>query len=224
MKQLFKITSLIFVATFLLSSCKKDKVSENATMGVSFKMNTTSTTTGKSSGINSIVFTSGSVTIREIVFDGDKVSGGSISITHEQVSTIDLMTGVATPPINVVIPMGEYRDVDLGVEIEDVNDVPSVIAGGVYTSAEGIETPIKFEFNSGEVFEVEGESHTFAADSRAISEVDFSPAKWFSTITGTMLDNATRVDGVILVNEDNNANIFDIVANKMDDLTESYFK
>ena len=222
MKHLFKISVLFLFSMLLFSSCSKDN-DNDATMKVTFKMNTKSTLTAKSAINNSLVFNSGSVTIREIVFDGEKTSGGSISITHEQISTINLVTGIASPAIEVIIPTGEYNSVNLGVEIQDVDATPSVIAEGIYTDNDGTETSLKFEFNSGEVFEADAPSHIFGPDSYAIAEIDFSPAVWFSTITGTMLDNADRINGVILVNESTNSDIFDIVADKLDDATEAVF-
>ncbi|MCF6295053.1 MAG: hypothetical protein L3J25_05140 [Flavobacteriaceae bacterium] len=221
MKNPLKISTLFLFSIFLLSSCSKDD-NNDATMKVVLKMNTTSTSTARMTN-NSLVFNTGAVTIREIVFDGEKTSGGSVSITHEQISTINLATGVASPDVEIIIPIGEYNSVNLGIEIQDENDTPTVIAEGIYTDNDGIETPLKFEFNSGEVFEAEAPSHTFGADSYAIAEIDFSPAVWFSTITGTMLDNTDRVDGVILVNESTNSNIFDIVADKLDNATQATF-
>ncbi len=222
--QLFKITTALLLSLLLFTNCSKDDDNNDATMSVSFKMKTTSTSTAKSLAVNnSLVFHSGSVIIREIVFDGDKASGGSVSITHEQISTINLVTGIASPAVDVIIPAGEYSSVNLGIEIQDEDDKPSVIAEGIYTDGSGIETPVKFEFNSGEVFEAEAEAHTFAAGSSAIAEIDFSPAVWFSTITGTMLDDADRVEGVILINESTNSEIFSIVADKLDDVTDAEF-
>jgi hypothetical protein len=224
-KQLFKIMTLLLLSVLVFTSCDDDDDKKGATMDVSFKMKTTSTTTTKSMTPNSLVFNSGSVTIREIVFDGEKSDTTmSVSITHEQIATIDLVTGVATPAVEVEIPVGAYTDVNLGIEIYDEVDDPSVIAEGIYTNADGTEIPVRFEFNSGEVFEADAEAHTFKDGSSAIAEIDFSPAVWFSTITGTQLDNAEQVAGVIIVSESYNSGIFDIVADKLDDATQATFK
>ncbi len=217
------IMSILLGTVFI--SCKSDDDNTDTTISISLKMKTTNTPiTRSANNSNSLVFNSGSVTIREIVFDGYRALEDSVSITHEQISTINLETGVASPPVNVIIPPGEYTSVNLGIELQDVNDLPTVIAEGVYTDAEGIETPLKFEFNSGEVFEAEAVAHTFESGTSAIAEIDFSPAIWFSTVTGIMLDNAIRVDGVILVNENTNSDIFEIVADKLDEVTEAEFR
>lgn len=217
------IITLTFVTLFTNCGINEPEY-EDATFKVSFIMKTKSISTQKTTAPNSLEFKTGYVIISEIVFDGEKKDGQSISITHEQISTIDLQSGLANPAVNVIIPFGEYSSVNLGIEIQDEDDTPSVVAEGIYTDAGGIEIPLRFEFNSGEVFEANAIAHTFPEGSSAIAEIDYSPAVWFSTITGTMLDDAERVNGIILINESTNSNIFDIVADKLDEATQAEFK
>jgi len=171
-----------------------------------------------------IEFLTGQVTISEIVFDGDIIGSESVSISHEQVATIDLATGIVSPAVEVIIPYGDYNAVNLGIEILDEDDSPSVMAQGTYTDANNVVTEVHFEFNSGEVFEAEAESYSFVEGTRAIAQIDFSPAVWFSQVTEAMLDGADRVDGVIMINETTNSDIFDMVADKLDDATEASFR
>lgn len=192
-------------------------------MVVSFKMRTTTNSVQRVGVNNSIQWTSGSVMIREIVFDGDKKRGDDVSISHEQISTINLMTGTASPEIEIMIPAGDYNSINMGIEIQDDNDDPSVVSDGTYTDGSGNQYPIRFEFNSGEVFEANASSHTFENNASPIAEIDFSPAVWFSTITSAQLDNADRVNGAILIDESNNSDIFTIVADKLDEATQAYF-
>jgi len=216
--------AVMLTLTFYNCDSPVDSDTDSATLEVSMLMDATEFSVQKTSTANSLLFVSGSVTIREIVFDGDMDDSTSVSITHEQVSTIDLVTGNTTPDLEVTIPAGTYAWVNLGIEIQDVNATPSVIAEGIYTDADNNEIPLRFEFNSGEVFEAEAPVHTFAPGTAAIAHIDFSPSEWFSTVTGTMLDEATQVDGIILVNESTNTTIFDIVADKLDEATQATFQ
>ena len=50
-----------------------------------------------------------------------------------------------------------YTSVNLGIELQDENSTPSVVIRGTYTNSDGIDIPIRFEFNSGEVFEANAE-------------------------------------------------------------------
>ncbi|MBD3275869.1 MAG: hypothetical protein GF372_11190 [Candidatus Marinimicrobia bacterium] len=229
MKTSLKYVISLFIAvafTITFTNCESpvDSDKDSATLDVSMLMDATEFSLQKTSTANSLLFVSGSVTIREIVFDGDLDDSTSVSITHEQVSTIDLITGNTTPALDVTIPAGTYSWVNLGIEIQDVDATPSVIAEGIYTDANNTDIPLRFEFNSGEVFEAEAPMHTFAPGTAAITQIEFSPSEWFATVTSAMLDEATQVDGVILVNESTNADIFDIVADKLDDATQATFQ
>ncbi|MEW6655037.1 MAG: hypothetical protein AB1394_16430 [Bacteroidota bacterium] len=224
---LLLVTFVVALLTFAVTGCENLTEGEEnvkAKFKVSFVNKTTTSSLSKINTPNTVMIDSGYVIIREIVFDGEKTEGGSISITHEQISTISIATGKATPDIEVTIPSGKYKHVNLGVEIHDETNKPSIVAKGVYTDNSGKKIPIRFEFNSGEVFEANAKEHTFASGTTALAQINFSPSKWFSTLHSSMLENATQLNGVILINENTNTSIFDIVADKLDDFTQAEFK
>lgn len=175
---------------------------------------------------NTIEFSSGFITVREIVFDGESATG-SVSITHEQVSVIDFATGVSTPDLGtVLIPAGVYTSVNLGIELQDEADDPTVLLIGTYIDGNDVSVPIRFEFNSGEVFEANAEGPiTLVGDQTALAKITYAPATWFSAVTPGMLDNATRdSSGTIVISETSNANIFTLVADGLDNATEAVFQ
>lgn len=173
-----------------------------------------------------VQFSSGFITIREIVFDGDMVEGESVSITHEQVAEIDVATGNTTPSLDAVqIPAGNYLSPNLGIELQDVNDQPQMVIEGTYTDTEGNQVPLRFEFNSGEVFEAEADQFELLEGSVATAQITFDPVFWFSEVTSEMLDNASRdASGVIVISETTNAEIFSNVADKLDVATQATFQ
>jgi hypothetical protein len=207
----------------LFSSCNKE---ENPARGLAI---TTTMSRGavtvNSTMAASVVFSSGYVVVREVVFDGDRSGGESVSITEEKITTIDLITGTANPPFVMDIPAGTYTSVNLGIEIQDETSRPSVVAEGVYTNATGVSTPLRFEFNSGEVFEANSVgSVTLSQNTPATAKISFDPHVWFSTLTRTQLDNATRTNGVIVISESRNAELFSIVADRLDNATQAIFQ
>ncbi|MDX1586933.1 MAG: hypothetical protein R3222_09320 [Balneolaceae bacterium] len=173
-----------------------------------------------------VQFSSGYITIREIVFDGDMVEGGSVSITHEQVAEIDVATGNTTPSLDAVqIPAGTYSSPNLGIELQDVNDQPQMVINGTFTDDTGSQVPLRFEFNSGEVFEAESDQVTLVENQVATAVITFDPVFWFSDVTTEMLNNATRNgEGVIVISETSNADIFTNVADKLDVATQATFQ
>lgn len=173
-----------------------------------------------------VQFSSGFITIREIVFDGDMVEGGSVSITHEQVAEIDLATGNTTPSLDAVeIPAGNYLSPYLGIELQDINDQPQMVIEGTFIDSTGAEIPLRFEFNSGEVFEAEAGQVELLEGRVATAQITFDPVFWFSGVTSEMLGNANRdTNGVIVVSETSNAEIFSNVADKLDVATQATFQ
>lgn len=173
-----------------------------------------------------VQFSSGYITIREIVFDGDLGGGGSVSITHEQEARIDVATGNTTPSLDAVqIPAGTYLSVNLGIELQDVNDEPQMVIDGTYTDGTGTDVPLRFEFNSGEVFEAEAAQAEVSENRVATAQITFDPVFWFSDVSSEELDNASRnANGVIVISETSNAEIFSNVADKLDVATEATFQ
>jgi hypothetical protein len=215
------LTLAAIISAGLLSSCEEERAGN---LNISTQM-TRSSTAIMQTGSPMLVFNSGYVVVREVVFDGDMADGRTISITEEKITTIDMVTGVANPPFLMDIPAGTYTSVNLGIEIQDETDRPSVVAEGVFTNAAGVATPVRFEFNSGEVFEANSdEPVTLSAATPATAKITFDPHVWFSTITAAQLNNAVRTNGVIIVSETRNTGIFNIVADRLDDATDAEFR
>ncbi len=222
------ILLVFFASAFMVffTACEDDApiFEGNGTLQFQFDINRENSSINKrSAGLLS--FNSGFITIREIVFDGERQGAPSVSITHEQISTIDFATGVATPPVNVEIPAAQYGSVNLGIEIQDENDDPTIVIEGQYTRTDGTTSPIRFEFNSGEVFEAEAENASVPSNVPAIAKITFDPISWFDRVNVNQLDRAkVNNNGVIIISEERNEAIFDVVADGLDRNTEASFQ
>ena len=178
-------------------------------------------------GPGDLQFTDGFITIREIVFDGDKDNGESVSITAEHVLVYDFATGTSDPAGAIIdIPAGTYNDIYLGIELQDENDAPTLVIEGTYhKEADGQIYPLRFEFNSGEVFEAEAESGTVPPNTPATARITFDPHAWFANVSFNMLENTSvNGDGVIVISEESNEAVFDLVADGLDLATEAVFQ
>jgi hypothetical protein len=216
------ILAAIVAGSIIFSSCEKD----NPTGKITLEVNTTSSSTVNLKGTkaaNDLVFTSGTITIREVVFDGE-VGATSVSRTIEQVADIDYATGTVTPEVVIEVPAGDYTDVNLGIELQDVNDDHTVVIEGTYTNSSEEVIPIRFEFNSGEVFEAIAASVSIEPGADIIGKITFDAISWFGTVTSNELDNATQTDGVIVISGTSNTTIFDKVADKLDVDTQAVFE
>ncbi|MFT4737210.1 MAG: hypothetical protein ACI8QD_002478 [Cyclobacteriaceae bacterium] len=221
--------SLVFLV-LVLSSCGTDEESvqpvvDTPTIAMSFKTITSvsSISTGGRIAANTLEFTSGSITLTEIQFETETAAGDSVEVNIQQDVVIDFATGAATPNLeNLQIAAGTYTSVRVELELLDESNVPSVIIEGTFIDGNEESHPIRFEFNSGETFEVEKEgSITFVAGASIIAQVTFDPARWFAEVTSSMLEEATKNgEGVIIISETSNSDIFDIVADGLDLATE----
>ncbi|MFD0992402.1 hypothetical protein [Tenacibaculum geojense] len=223
-----KFVNMLLLASFflLLTSCSEDEVSTNAR--VKLVVNTTSNTSGtqlRSSIQNQLNFSSGYITIREVVFDGENQSTNqSISRSHEQIASVNYQTGAISPELIVTVPGGLYSNVNLGIELQDDTSNPSVVIEGSYTNSNNEELPIRFEFNSGEVFEANAQTVMINNNADIVGKITFDAISWFSTVTAEQLDSAILTNGVIVISSTSNTEIFSIVADKLDVDTEAVFE
>jgi hypothetical protein len=231
--KLLKIKNLVASSAFallssFLISCSSDDTNTSSTNGdVNLKLavNTTSSSVVNKSSLeaNDLTFNSGFITIREVVFDGEN-GNTSVSRTKEKIAIINYATGEITPEVSMVVPAGNYTSVNLGIELQDENDDPSVVIEGTYTNSDGDIIPIRFEFNSGEVFEANAAQVELAEGTNVVGKITFDAVSWFSTVNANMLDNANLTDGTIIISETKNSSIFDIVADRLDVETQATFE
>lgn len=226
-KRKFNYLVAILLIAMSFAACDKDDLSGNANLSISAKIENGVIQKSASEVTSAtLTFNEGYVWVREIVFDGDIKGGQTVSKTIERFSKIDFATGTATPTLDdVIIPAGEYTFINLGVELRDEDNQPSILMKGIYQRTDGTSSPIEFRFNSGEVFEAESEGAVVESDETAFARIVFDPTVWFSVISVTRLDNATvNDDGVIIISGNNNSSIFDDVADRLDISTQAEFE
>ncbi len=212
----------LIVAGISFTSCQDDSQKEPQ-VGIKFKTITSPFTLKSGHQAKELSFNSGFITIREIEFevetDDDSVE---INFNVELNTKIDFATGETTPDISYAeIPAGKYNEVEVEIELQDEGDNPSVVLNGTYVDADGVSHDVRFEFNSGETFEVEREGViTFEVNESVLMQVTFDPTAWFAEVTDEELASATKSDGVIIISSTQNTEIFDIVADGIDLATE----
>lgn len=212
-----------------LSACSSDDATDQPTLAVSFNTVTSpfsaqvqSTSFNKqSSNSGSFVFDEGFITLTAIEYEAEN-GLESVEFELEQIVVIDYATGIPNQDIrSIEIPAGTYEEVSVELEIYDETDEPSVVLLGTYTSPEGTSFPVRFEFNSGETFEVEREGTiVFAEGQSALAEITFDASAWFAGVTDALMADANESEGVIVISETHNSEIFDIVADGLDLATE----
>ena len=222
MRMNMRIIALI-VMVLGLASCGKDE-STNASVDINFTGNSSVISVpGGRIQANTLEFTSGTIRLTQIQFETETDEGDSIEVNIEQVVEIDFATGATTPDLSgLTFPVGVYSEVEVELELLDENNIPSIVLEGTFTDANDQAHPIRFEFNSGETFEVEREGRiVFEAGAQVLAEVTFDPGVWFAGVSREELSAARKNEnGVIVISETSNPEIFDIVADGLDLATE----
>lgn len=231
MKYLFP-KLLVVILLVGLSACSSDEDSTTQpllsvnfnTVTSSFNTQSQTSAFNKQASGGNFVFNEGFITLTAMEYEAESESDlKSVEFELEQVVVIDFATGIPTPDIRAIaIPAGTYQEVSIEVELFDETDEPSVVLNGTYTSPDGTAHPVRFEFNSGETFEVEREGTiVFSENQSAIAEITFDPSLWFAGVSDEDMESANKnMGGIIVISEDHNTDIFDIVADGLDLATD----
>jgi len=216
---------LLTGALLITNACSSDS-GKSPIIDINFNTNTSTSSLSKASNqslANSLTFLSGTITLTQIQFEVENDEGDSVEVNIEQVVDVDFATGSTSPDLSSLeLPVGTFVESRVELELLDENNNPSVVIEGTFEDSNSQTHPIRFEFNSGETFEVEREGTvTFDSGMNVIAEVTFDPIVWFAGVSTNMLEEATKNnEGVIVISETSNIDIFDIVADGLDLATE----
>jgi hypothetical protein len=163
-----------------------------------------------------LVLTRLDVWVAEVVFDAD-AEDRSISVTEPLEAKVDaLATAERTSAVGIVLEPGTYGSPYLGVELWDDGEEPALVLEGTLD-----DVPIRFVFNSGEVFEAEAERLVVEADASYAVTFDLDPRAWFNGVDAASLN--VGADGVAEISETSNPAVFDRVADLLDETTDGRF-
>ncbi|WP_224490069.1 hypothetical protein [Robertkochia flava] len=226
------LCAMVFV-TMILVGCSQDNLDEigsgTSTLEISaglFSPVQAKSVNAQNKFSGNLNFTSGYIWVSEVEFDGTLERGTSINRRIERSSRIDLMSGEGVPPIDdVIIPSGTYTYVNIEAELRDEDAQPAIVMEGTYTRSDGSSVPVRFEFNSGETFEAETEQTvTLTEDATVIGKIIIDHYTWFNNVSVALMDNANiNANGVLLISEEFNEDIYDLVTDGLDESTESEF-
>jgi len=183
-----------------------------------------------------LYFTSGKMIIREIDFSGDRKKGGGVNFSNNLTNgaVVNFNNGNALPPINYDIPQGTYNKIDLTIKLFDEDPAPSISLKGNYVNEDSDTIPLIYEFHSGVNFNVTGKTSSGRSEivliegKPATCQITFDPNYWFDTVTETLLDSAdvSTVNGksTIVINETDNATIYNLISGRIADATKAVFQ
>ncbi len=135
---------------------------------------------------------------------------------------IDLATGAYEVPIEFDLLATNYDDIKFNIYLDAFNTYPAIEVYGTYTDTAGNLVPVAFIYNDSIAIRVELDNDfddvdedLIVSDSIPAFTIRVSPARWFKDVSSDLLENATRYDGVILINDTANVDIYNIIVNNV---------
>ncbi len=218
---------LLFV--FLVFGCQKSKLKKPTEVAFKIDINKSTSSDGR------LFFTDGKIWLSSFKVDGTRQKGEPISFTRTFTSGLSVdFSSNSISDLKYDIPQGVYTDLDIRFQIVKNNNNYSLCVNGKYMDNNSNLIPLRFEFNSNDTFEIEGEgddgSKTIVLDKDIPlnSLIKLDPIYWFDIVPLSMLENANKVNLngqlTILINENNNEDIYDLVVDRIDQALEAVFK
>ncbi len=222
-----KTTFIFLFALVLLVGCKKNQLKKPTDVSFKIDINRSTSTDGK------IIFNSGSIILASFDVEGERQEGDPISFSRSfpQGLLVNFDPNNPITEIQYDIPQGVYTELAISFETFDDNGDNTIVVNGTYTNNGGIDIPIRFEFLSSEYFSISSEDATNSGlivldkDTPANALIKLDPIYWFDILTTNQMENADLVNvggtPTILINEDENDDLYDAIADRIDESTEA---
>ena len=211
-----KITNLLIAASSLLAfnSCKKAATSDQA-LGYQLQTINRSAVVNAPLAPGNITWTSGSALATLIKLEAKNSSGTEVEFKSQLAQTIDLFSSVASNLGNVVIPPGNYSEVEFKIQLTPNGSTPALTLKGTYTSGTGLVIPVVFQVNSLLEIKAEQANVTITANTNTTALTSVNLAPLTNGISQAMLGSATVTGGSIIISATSNANLYAIITSNL---------
>jgi hypothetical protein len=124
------------------------------------------------------------------------------------------------------IPEGEYKEIELELDLIDYKSQPSIYFEGTFTNDEGNSSPFQFEYFGDDIdFEVEIEAdddNYFRVDriNNPLALFELNAANWLRGVTTSEMNNAEKTNGRILLTRNSNRDIYNKIKSNIEASSE----
>lgn len=153
--------------------------------------------------------------------DDSDDDGSEIEIKFKDIQKITFDDLDKSTDFFINIPEGEYKEIELEIDLIDYKNEPSIYFEGKINAADGTSRPFKFEFFGDEIdFEVEIEKKDdsyFTIDriNNPLALFEINAINWFKNVSDSELDEAELTDGVVIISKNSNKSLFEKVRNNI---------
>ncbi|UJP64364.1 hypothetical protein [Mongoliitalea daihaiensis] len=189
-------------------------------IGIALVLKNNSTTSNSARMENSnLSIENGFIQIKEIELelDGRNEQGSfekEIEFEFNEIKKVTFNEFDKSVDFFINIPEGEYKEIELELDLIDYKNEPSIYFEGTFTTNDGASIPFQFEFFGDEIdFEVEIEAEDdryFRIDriNNPLALFELNALNWLRNVSSIEMTNAEQTNGVILINRDNNSSIY----------------
>lgn len=226
MKQL--IVLILSIGIFSFSSCGK-KWKKPTEVSFKFQLNSNS-----NSGL--VKFTSGFLTLNKISFMGDRKQGQNHIDLNQSFNNnlqVNFSQTASSSGIIFDIPQGTYDKIEVQMGTDGDQTGTSLLIFGYYVNALNDTIALQFEFPADDAINIQaqnasgGNQIVLIEDQPSNPSVIMNPNYWFASVSQSMLDGATQnlILGVptIVINDNDNSDIYELVADRLKDGNEIVF-
>jgi hypothetical protein len=219
---------LVLLLVVINAGCRKNELKQATDVAFKLDVNRDISPNG------TIVFTGGTIVLASFNIEGERQEGDPINFSREYASglSVNFDPVSAVQEIDFDLPQGVYTSLE--IEFETFGDgVNSIVVLGTYTNMNSDEIPLRFEFPASETFSISAESDSGAdlivldADTPSSALIELDPIYWFDIVPVNMLENADLINlqGVmtLLINENENDDIYDLIVDRVDESSEATF-
>lgn len=211
-----KTILLLMLTVLSITACqRKWKKTAPATFGVEVH---------KVQNSPSVTITNGLIVLDKFEFEGKRKQGNDVFFSNETagLSRVDIGTSAFLPPLNYDIPQGTYTEIRCRLRFKsDDSSIPSVRIEGTFLNS--LNQPIPFIFETEDHIPVEitlsGIEQLFLEDETIMPVIHINANQWFSAITNNQFETADTVllnnVPTILINEDDNSDLYELVISRI---------
>jgi len=142
--------------------------------------------------------------------------GLSIEITSRGLQNINLFAPVPTS-IATMIDTGTYTKVELRAILEhsaDTSKMPLILKGS-FTTTSGAMVPVVIDYNRDAMIKVEAKNVTITSTSDLLTTLTLHLNMLLAGVSTADMNNATRVNGVILISSTTNTSILERIGDNL---------
>lgn len=167
---------------------------------------------------------SGIIRIDKFEFEGKRQQGNDVYFSNEAsgLTALDISSTSFLNALRYDIPQGTYDEIRCRIRFKSADsNLPSVHLEGNYVNSSSQSFPVVFEAYDQVPIEINltGTEVVFVEETDATGRIQFNINEWFAALTSNQLDNAdlTNVNSVqtILIDEQNNSDLYDIIFNRI---------